>query len=374
MLGLVITSAGIVEITCIEITVTHTVVSIRQHLLVVLAAFIHKTAEPIQGTAIMLLLEIGIAQIIKRQTIFLATLVLGQFQISTQVLSCLLILFQTIVGFASPIISIRLRSRIVLTDFQRTVKILQRIRKSGIGKFLCTQTEKNLLLGFHDTGTRLRNLGNGLQGRIVTTGIHVSFHQVIVHTLTVSGIWEFIQETFEDNNRFRKRRIRSLMDAQCIIVQSLFLHRLVIITDRCLFKSHTGLVAVLQLQISQTHVQVGILSQRILHHRCSTQHFCRLRIRTSMIITHTQFVHRLPLWSFHRIHISFQRRNGIQIILQSITGLTLNTLHFRFVLMSGKMTEIIRGHFICLLVFAAKQMNLTYIIRYERIIYIIVLQ
>ena len=267
-----------------------------------------------------------------------------------------------------------MRSRIVLADFQRTVEILQCIRKSGIGKCLCTQTEKNLLLGFHDTGTRLRNLGNGLQGRIVTTGIHVSFHQVIVHTFTVSGIREFIQETFENNDRFCKRRIRSLMDAQSIIVQSLFLNRLVIIADRSLFESHTSLVAILQLQISQTHVQVGILCQRILHHCCSTQHFCCLRIRTGMIIPHTQFVHRLPLRSFHRIHISLQRRNGIQVILQSITSLTLDTLHFRFILMSGKMTEVIRSHLICLLVLATKQMNLAYIIRYERIIYIIVFQ
>ena len=322
----------------------------------------------------MLLLEVGITQVIKCQAIFLAALVLGQFQISAQVLAGLGILFQSIIGFSSPIIGIRLGSRIVLTYFQRTVEILQCLCKLSIGKCLCTQTEKNLLLGFHDTRTRLRNLGNGLQGCIVTTGIHVSFHQVIVHTFTVSGIREFIQETFENNDRFCKRRIRSLMDAQSIIVQSLFLNRLVIIADRSLFESHTSLVAILQLEISQTHVQVGILCQCILHHGGTSQHLRSLGVRTGVIVTHTQFIHSLALWSIHGIHISLQRRNGIQIVLQSITGFTLDTLHFRFILMSRKMTEVIRSHIVCLLVFATKQMNLAYIIRYESIIYTVVLQ
>lgn len=54
------------------------------------------------------------------------------------------------------------------------------------------------------------------------------------------------------------------MNAQRIVEQRLLLNAAVEIHARRLFEGHTRLVAFLQLQARQTHVEIGILCQSIL--------------------------------------------------------------------------------------------------------------
>ena len=235
------------EVSGIEITVANTVVSICQHLTIVGSTFVHQTVEPLQCLGIVLLLEVCVTHAIKCQSILLALLVSSDVQVFLQVLSSRYIIVQAIVGLASPIVGIRLSRSVVLSYRQRAVEILFRLREICICEGLCTQTEKDFLLGFHNTWSRLRDLGNGCQCRIVTAGVHIDFHQVVVHTFAIAGIRELIQEAFEHGYRFGKWRIGCFVDAKRIVVQSLFLHRLVVISNGRLLKCHASLVALLQL-------------------------------------------------------------------------------------------------------------------------------
>ena len=118
----------------------------------------------------------------------------------------------------------------------------------------------------------------------------------------------------------------------------------------------------------------SILRQSIRFHGRSTQQLRSFRISTGMVITHPQFVHGLALWLRGSSHISFQRRYGSHIVFQAITGLPLNAHHFRFVLVSGKMAQIIRCHFIRLLELSSKQMDFSDVVRNQGIVHIILLQ
>ena len=88
--------------------------------------------------------------------------------------------------------------------------------------------EKDFLLGFHDTGSRTLDLRNGLQSRFVAPGIHIDFHQVVVHLFGVSGIREFIEKAFEHRYRLGKRRVGCFVQTQGIVIECLFLHAQVV--------------------------------------------------------------------------------------------------------------------------------------------------
>jgi len=84
-----------------------------------------------------------------------------------------------------------------------------------------------------------------------------------VNTVGITGIGEFRQDAFESPYLFIKRRKRSLIAEQGVIVKSALFYLLVLVAQRSLLETHAGLVKLLLLQITQTQVVFGILRQRI---------------------------------------------------------------------------------------------------------------
>ena len=117
------------------------------------------------------------------------------------------------------------------------------------------------------------------------------------------------------------------MNAECIIEQCLFLDATVEVHARSLFERHTCLIAFLQLQSGQSHVQVSILSQRILCTGSLTQTRQRLGIDSRIKITHTQLIHGQTGRHLLRFVVAFQRLDGSRIVFLSVSRLTGDTVH-----------------------------------------------
>ena len=155
------------------------------------------------------------------------------------------------------------------------------------------------------------------------------------------------------------------MDAQSVIIKCLFPYTPIKIHRRSLLKSHTGLITFLQLQISQTHVKVSILSQSILGARSLAQTSSSLRIDTHIIIAHTQLIHGFPVSVLRRLTILLQLLDSPGIIIQPISCLTGDPMHLRSMFLTFIRSKPGISQILCLTVISLDQINISYIIRCE---------
>ena len=153
------------------------------------------------------------------------------------------------------------------------------------------------------------------------------------------------------------------MNAECIIEQSLLLNATVEIHARSLLKRHTCLIAFLQLQSGQSHVQVSILSQCILRTGCLTQMRQRLGIDSRIKITHTQLIHGQTGRHLLRFVVAFQRLDGSRIIFLSVSRLTGDTVHLSRILLFRIQSQISICHLSGLCIISLNQVNVGNIIR-----------
>ena len=153
------------------------------------------------------------------------------------------------------------------------------------------------------------------------------------------------------------------MNAECIIEQSLFLNATVEVHTRSLLKRHTRLIALLQLQSGQSHVQVSILSQRILRTGCLTQTRQRLGIDSRIKITHTQLIHGQTGGHLLCFVVAFQRLDGSRIVFLSVSRLTGDTAHLSGMLLFRIQSQISICHLSGLCIISLNQVNVGNIIR-----------
>ena len=121
-------------------------------------------------------------------------------------------------------------------------------------------------------------------------------------------------------------------------------------------------------------MQISVLRQGILLCHDQSQTLRHFRESPCLVMAHTECIQCLASRSRHRLHIFFQQGHCRMIVTHPITRLTLDALHFHLILVTGKMTQIICRHRIGFRISFTKQMNLAYIIRYERVIHIVTFQ
>ena len=93
-----------------------------------------------------------------------------------------------------------------------------------------------------------------------------------------------------------------------------------------------------------------------------------------MVMAHAQLVQCLTLGNGCALYIRLQGSRCAQIVLLSVTGFSLNAKHLRLVLMTGEIMQVFRRNLLCFCIVSTQQINLTYIIRYQRSVNLVILQ
>ena len=206
-------------------------------------------------------MESGISQIIVCQCIHFVISLFRQLQVFSEITGSLRHAVQAVVRFSAPVEGIGLGLAVVLANGNRLVKVADCLLKRGIGKCLCTELEQYFLFRFHDAGTRMGNAFNGFQCRFVAAGVQIYFNEIVAYHFGILGVGEFVQEFLENGNRLSECRVGRFVNAQGIVIGSLFFYFHIGIGGGSLFKSHTGFVLFGQLQVGKSHMQVRILRQ-----------------------------------------------------------------------------------------------------------------
>ena len=192
-----ILSIGRIKASCIEVTVTHSVINICHHIVLQPDTRFRATSKPSQCLIILFLFKCRIAQIIQSQRVLCTASVGSKFQELTIVGCSSIVLLQTIFGFTPPIISIRLCLLVIAPQLKRLRKIVNGIFKSSLRESLRSQTEQQLLLSLQNTSSRMTDFRYRIQGSHVAACIHINLYQVIVHLFRIGRIRELVQKTFE---------------------------------------------------------------------------------------------------------------------------------------------------------------------------------
>ena len=91
-------------------------------------------------------------------------------------------------------------------------------------------------------------------------------------------------------------------------------------------------------------------------------------------MAHAQLIQRLALRIGSPFHIRLQGNRCTQKVSATIAGFPLDTEHLRLILMVGETVQIIRRNLIRFRIIFTQQINLAYIIRYQRRIDLVILQ
>ena len=218
-----------------------------------------KLQEAVLCKRIILFVESNISQIIICQCISLRIPVRSQVQIFVKVTGSFLHPVQAIIRFTSPIDGIRFGLQVVLPQSDRLVEITDSFLELCICKRLGAEVEQDFLFSLQNGSTRMGDTFDGFQSSFITAGIHIHLYQITADFIHILGIGEFIEELFENGDRFTESGIRSFVNTEGIVVCGLLLDLHVCIRGGSLFKCHTRFVLVSHLQVRQAHVQIGIL-------------------------------------------------------------------------------------------------------------------
>ena len=260
--------------------------------------------EAVLRRCIIFFVEGYVGKVIVGKGIHFRILLRGKRQVIVEVAGSLLHAVQAVIRFAPPIKGIRFGLQVILAQGDALVEIKDCPFKLRIGKVLGSQMEQDFLLGFQNGPAGMCNALNGFERGVIAACIHVHLYQIVAHLVGIGGVGKLVQEVFKDRNGLAECGVGCFVDAEGIIIGCLFFYFLVGVGCGGLFKSHTGFVLVGKLQVSQSHVQIGVLREFIFAGSHFAQDDGNLRIDSRPVIGHSQHIKCVP--SCRRLCIIFQ--------------------------------------------------------------------
>ena len=257
---------------------------------------------------------------------------------------------------------------------QGAVEVVHRTAEVGVGKGLRAQAEEYFLLGFQNAHARLAYLLDGAQGGVVAAGVHVDFYQVVVHFFAVGRVGKLVQEALKHGDRLGKGRVRRLVDAKRIVVESFFLHGRVEVHRRGLFEGHLCLPFVLQFEETQAHVQVGVLCQGVALAGGASQRVAGTLEGARVEIAHAELVERVAFGLCGRLHVDFQCAQGVVQPSLPVVGAAEDALQLVLVSVSPADGDVAVGRLFGFLVFPLFQVNVGNVVGSFDAVFLIVLQ
>ena len=240
----------------VEMAVAYAVVCVRTQCLLACRCLLQETVKVCHRLAIFLCLEICVSKAVE----CVCAVVASYRHCCLVAACCRRVVVERIVGLASPIECVIVCLLVVRREFNRAIHKVYRALQVFVDERLNTQTVEYLLLRLEDCARGAANLFNRAQCNVVVACVHVHLYKILAHLCGVGRIGVFVQETLEYRNALGKGRVACLVDTQCIVVESLLAYAAVVVGVSCLLERETRLCKVVEVQLYDTHVKVGILS------------------------------------------------------------------------------------------------------------------
>ena len=315
--------------TVIEAAVAQPVVAVGEHR-TLRAAIVRRgeASEPGGGAAVVVLLEVGVAQVVEGEAVGAGVgACVGLGKVGGEVRCCLCVVAQAVGGFAAPVVCVGAGAQVVSAQLERAVEVGGGSAEVGVDKRLYAKAEEDFLLGFEDACARLAELLDRAQGGVVAAGVHVDLDEVVVHLLAVGRVGELVEEPFEDGDGLCEGRVGGLVDAECVVVERLFLHLRVVVHERCLLECELCLPFVLKLEEGESHVEVGVLRERVLDDGGASEVVARPLPGSVAVVAQTELVERVAFGVIGVADVGLQGTEGVVIASLSVVRSTEDALH-----------------------------------------------
>ena len=320
---LCIVACRIFKVALVEMAVGNAVVCVGDCLAVALVGGFHKSLETAACIVVTAFVEICISHSVCCQAVALGAAV-KRLHVAA---ACTGHIALAELCLALPEECIALCLGIVLRKLQRAVHVVYCAVHVAVHELLHTKAVKDILLCLKNLGRGVLYLVYRLERHIVVAGVVIDLNEVLANLVGMLGCGVVVEELFECLHALGKGRVACLVNAECVVVESLLAHTVVICHCGGALQCKACTATVVVGKVNETDVQVGALRDGVFMLNAWDKHAHCLLVLAVHVLACSQLVHCHALRCVVVLHVDGESLLGVLVIALHELGSTKHLVH-----------------------------------------------